>query len=116
MAEIQSFGKINIRILEKEYGEIQTDEIIVTSERINHIKERHPEDYYLFEQYGEESVGDPDIIVKDMKHNGTVFMVKRLPETNLNAVVRVVMSCFTRKHKCFIIYIEYEATPKKLLK
>ena len=62
MAEIQSFGKINIRILEKEYGEIQTDEIIVTSERINHIKERHPEDYYLFEQYGEESVGDPDII------------------------------------------------------
>lgn len=45
MAEIQSFGKINIRILEKEYGEIQTDEIIVTSERINHIKERHPEDY-----------------------------------------------------------------------
>ena len=26
------------------------------------IKERHPEDYYLFKQYGEESVGDPDII------------------------------------------------------
>ena len=26
MAEIQSFGKINIRILEKEYGEIQKDE------------------------------------------------------------------------------------------
>lgn len=99
MAEIQSFGKINIRILEKEYGEIQTDEIIVTSERINHIKERHPEDYYLFEQYGEESVGDPDIIVKDMKHNGTVFMVKRLPETNLNVVVRVVLKTDDSKLK-----------------
>ncbi len=42
MTEIQSLGKINIQILEKEYGKIQTDEIVVTNERIEHIKERHP--------------------------------------------------------------------------
>ena len=91
MTEIQSLGRIDIKILEKEYGKIQTDEIIVTSERIAHIKERHPEDYQLFEKYGQESVNSPDLILRDIKHTGTVFMVKRLPETNLNVVVRVVL-------------------------
>ena len=37
MTEIRSLGKIDIKILEKEYGKIQTDEIIVTNERINHL-------------------------------------------------------------------------------
>ena len=49
MVKIQFLGKIDIQILEKEYGKILTDEIIVTNERISHIKERHPEDYSLFE-------------------------------------------------------------------
>lgn len=48
MTEIRSLGKIDIKILEKEYGKIQTDEIIVTNERINHIKGRHPEDLNCF--------------------------------------------------------------------
>ena len=91
MADMQSLGKIDIQILEKEYGKIQTDEIIVTNERIEHIKDRHPEDYDLFQKYGHKSVEDPDLIIKDMKHCGTVFMVKKLPETNLNVVVRVVL-------------------------
>ncbi|MBT9777728.1 hypothetical protein GPL15_14585 [Clostridium sp. MCC353] len=91
MAEIQSLGKINIEVLEAEFGKIKTDEIIVTNERIEHIMERHPEDYSLFEKYGKESVSDPDLIIKDIKNIGTVFMVKKLPETNLNVVVRVVL-------------------------
>ena len=60
MVKIQFLGKIDIQILEKEYGKILTDEIIVTNERISHIKERHPEDYSLFEKYGCESVTSPD--------------------------------------------------------
>lgn len=91
MAIIRSLGKIDIKCLEKEFGKIQTDEIIVTDERINHIKERHPEDYELFEKYGKDSVKDPDIIIKDGKHEGTVFMVKKLPDTNLNVVIRVAL-------------------------
>lgn len=99
MAEIQHLGKINIEVLEKEFGKIQTDEIIVTNERIAHIKERHPEDFLLFERYGKESVISPDIIIKDMKHESTVFMVKKLPETNLNVVVRVVLETDDSKLK-----------------
>lgn len=47
MAEIIQLGKINTTPLEKEFGKLKTDEIIITNERIDHIKKRHPEDFLL---------------------------------------------------------------------
>lgn len=91
VAEIRGLGRINTALLEKEFGKIQTDRIIVTNERLLHIQERHPQDYELFEKYGQDSVQNPDYIIRDMKNKGTVFMVKKLSDTNLNVVVRVVL-------------------------
>lgn len=117
MTEIRNLGRINTKVLEKEFGKIQTDEIIVTNERITHIKERHPEDYDLFEKYGRESVSFPDLIVKDIKNKGTVFMVKKLPETNLNVVVRVVLETEDDKLKNSVMtfYRIRERNLKKLI-
>ena len=42
---IRSLGNIMIDVIEKEFGKIQTDEVIVTTERELHIKARHPKDY-----------------------------------------------------------------------
>lgn len=92
MAEITILGKLNIQPLEAEFGKLKTDEIVVTNERIDHIKNRHPNDFSLFEQYGVETVKNPDSIIKDCKNNGTVFMVKKLENTNLNVVVRLVLN------------------------
>ena len=113
--EIRTIGKIDIEVLKTEFGNIQTDEIIITNERINHIKERHPEDYSLFEEYGRESVVSPDFIIKDIKHEGTVFMVKRLPKTNLNVVVRVVLEKDDQKLKNSIMTF-YRIREKNLRK
>lgn len=88
---VKSLGKINLEPLEKRFGKIQTSDIVVTEERLEHIKNRHPEDYGLFEKYGVDSVCNPDLVIEDMKNDGTVFMVKQLPDTNLNVVVRVVL-------------------------
>lgn len=117
VAEIRNLGKINTKVLEKEFGKIQTDDIIVTNERINHIKERHPEDYNLFEKYGKDSVSSPDLIIKDIKNKGTVFMVKKLPETNLNVVVRVVLETDDNKLKNSVMtfYRIRERNLKKLI-
>jgi len=117
VSEIRNLGKINIKILEKEFGKIQTDEIIVTNERIDHIKERHPEDYNLFEKYGKESVSSPDLIIKDVKNKSTVFMIKKLPETNLNVVVRVVLETDNSKWKNSVMtfYRIRERNLKKLI-
>ena len=117
MTEIQSLGKINTKVLEGEFGKIQTDEIIVTNERIEHIKLRHPEDYELFEKYGKESVSNPDFVVKDCKNKGTVFMLKKLPDTNLNVVVRVVLETDNSKLKNSVMtfYRIRERNLKKLI-
>ena len=92
MAEILKLGKINTQPLEKEFREILTDEIVITNERLEHIKLRHPQDYKLFVEYGATTVEAPDIIIKDEKNKGTVFMVRHLDNTNLNVVVRLVLS------------------------
>lgn len=89
--EITTLGKVNKALLEKEFGEIQTDEIIITNERMDHIKQRHPEDYEFFEKFGIQSVTDPDLIIKDSKNEGTVFMIKKLLDTNLNVVARLAL-------------------------
>lgn len=89
--EIKSLGKINTAILEKKFGKVQTDEIIVTNERLIHIQQRHPQDYELFEKYGQDCVQNPEYIINDKKNDGTVFMVRGLPDTNLNVVVRVAL-------------------------
>lgn len=54
-----------------------------------HIQEHHPQDYALFKEFGRKTVIDPDIIIRDMKNSGTVFMVTRLENTNLNAIIRL---------------------------
>lgn len=117
MTEVLSLGKINTEVLEKEFGKIQTDEIIVTNERLDHIRERHPEDYDLFKKYGKASVVYPDMVIIDKKHNGTVFMVKKLPDTNLNVVVRVVLETDDSKLKNSIMtfYRIREKNLKKLI-
>ena len=92
MGEIRVLGKINLVPLVAQFGEIQTDEIIITDERLQHIKERHQEDFTFFLKYIEESVTNPDYIINDGKNAGTVFMVKKLDEMNINVVVIVALS------------------------
>lgn len=91
MTEIIYLGRLDTKILEAEFGKLGTDELIVTGERIEHIKKRHPEDYELFEVYGSLAAIKPDIILKDEKNENTVFLIKRLDNTNLNVVARVIL-------------------------
>ena len=91
MAELRVLGKIEERALIAEFGALTTTDVIVTEERIKHIKERHPQDVMLFEQYGQETVLEPDIIIKDGKNEGTVFLIKHLPDSNINVVVRLAL-------------------------
>lgn len=117
VATIRPLGKIKIDVIEKEFGKIQTDEIIVTNERENHIKVRHPEDYELFQKYGAETVNNPDFIIRDGKNQGTVFMVRKLPDTNLNVVVRVALDTDEEglKNSVMTFYRIRERNLKKLI-
>ena len=91
MQPIENLGKLNLKLLKNKFLNLKTDEIIVTHERIKHIKQRHMEDYELFLRYGKQCV-QPDIILKDEKNLGTIFMIKRISETNLNVIVRLALN------------------------
>lgn len=120
-----SVKKINLTVLGdldpsplvSTFGHLQTTEVVVTDERIAHIKERHPEDYLLFEQYGRESILSPDILIQDVKNVGTVFAVKKLPDTNLNVVLRLVLDTDNPdfKNSVMTFYRIREKNLKKLM-
>lgn len=90
MQYIKDIGELQKDLIEFEFGNIRTTEVIVTQERLCHIEEHHPQDMDLFKRYGKEVIQNPDIIVKDEKNIGTVFMIKKLTDMNLNAVVKLV--------------------------
>ena len=91
VTQIFDIGKIDKNIFSGKYGDIQTDEVIITSERIEHIKSHHPADYELFEQYGKQCIVNPDMVISDEKNVGTAFLIKQLPDINLNVVLRLVL-------------------------
>jgi len=88
----RKLGKLNTDILFEAFGVLQTDEVIVTEERAEHILKQHPNDYDLFLEYADVTVTQPDIVVKDCKNTGTVFMIKRLENININVVTRLALS------------------------
>lgn len=115
--ELTVLGNLDPSPLISTFGHLQTTEVVVTDERISHIKERHPEDYLLFEQYGRESILSPDILIQDIKNVGTVFAVKKLPDTNLNVVLRLVLDTDNPdfKNSVMTFYRIREKNLKKLM-
>ena len=57
--------KLNKKLYKVVTEDIRTDEVIITDERIQHIQERHPDDYERFSTYLAEIVQSPDYIIRD---------------------------------------------------
>lgn len=63
--------------------DIRTDEVIITDERIQHIQERHPNDYERFNSYLPEIIQEPDYIIRDKRpQTGMVLKEIVVGETN----------------------------------
>ena len=112
---MQYIGKINIDIFEEEFGKLQTSDVILTDERRKHIKERHQNDYELFEKYSKTILEMPDIILKDTKNENTVFIIKHIAETNMNIIVKLAVSDDI-KHPKNSIMTAYRIREKNLKK
>lgn len=55
MKDCYLLGKLNINQLDDYFQGMATEDVIITDERMEHIRQRHPEDVALFEQFGKES-------------------------------------------------------------
>ena len=67
-------GRINKNIYKCVTGDIQTDEVIITDERIRHIKERHPDDYEKYCNYLKDIIAYPDYIIEANKPNSALVL------------------------------------------
>ena len=75
-------GKINKNIYKCVTEDITTEEVIITDNQINHIKNRHPNDYENFSSYFSDILSDPDFILESNKPN-TAFILKQITENDL---------------------------------
>lgn len=74
-------GKIDRKIYRCITDDIVTDEVVITDERIGHIKERYPNDYERYYEYLKEVVEQPDYIVESNKPN-TALILKEIIESD----------------------------------
>ncbi len=97
-------GKIDIKIYNCITKDITTDEVIITDKQIDHIKNRHPNDYELFNKYLEKIVEQPDYIIEANKPF-TALILKEIQIDNkkFKTVVRLATSNDTPSYKNSII-------------
>lgn len=53
---------------------ITTNEVVITDERISHIRERHPNDYERYMKYMADIIADPDYIIEANKADTAVLL------------------------------------------
>lgn len=78
---MHTVGKIDREIYKCITEDIVTDEVIITEERIAHIKERHPNDYEQYYEYLRQVVETPDYIVETPKPN-TALILKEIVDAS----------------------------------
>ncbi len=116
---VHTVGKIDRDIYKCVTEDIVTDEVIITDERIEHIKERHPNDYERFYSYIPEIINDPDFIVEANKPN-TAVVLKEIEEREekFKLVLRIKVQGDPKEYKNSVMTFWRigEKTWKKTLK
>lgn len=117
--QVHSVGKIDKNIYKCITDDIVTDEVIITDERIGHIKERHPNDYERFCSYIPEIIAYPDYIIEANKPN-TGVILKEIEEhgEKFKLVLRIKVEGDPDEYKNSIMTFWHigETTWKKSLK
>lgn len=83
-------GKLShVGVLEKEYGKLNSNEVVRTFEREGHINKRHPEVDELFGKTIGQILGQPDYILSDPRHEDTIVVLKNIDGIETKAVVKL---------------------------
>ena len=103
--DVHTVGRIDREIYRCITEDIVTDEVIITNERLAHIRERHPEVYEDTLEYVANIISNPDYIIADTKHENTGLIITKKPdiEEQLMLVLRVCVSNDMEGYKNSII-------------
>lgn len=76
-AGVHKIGKLDFQKFKAFSSNMTTDEVIITDERIAHIKARHPNDFERYAEYIKDAVEDPSYIIEDSRPN-TAMLLKHI--------------------------------------
>lgn len=94
---MEYIGKIDKNKLGKYKEKLITEEVVLTIERIKHIKEHHPGDYEKYGKYIPDIIEYPDYILIDSKNIDTLLYMKTIVEEQKN--IQIVLKLNTNKFK-----------------
>lgn len=94
---MEYIGKIDKNKLGKYKDKLITEEVVLTIERIKHIKEHHPGDYEKYGKYIPNIIEHPDYILIDSKNIDTLLYMKTIVEEQKN--IQIVLKLNTNKFK-----------------
>ena len=104
VADVHTVGRINKEIYKCITDDIITDEVIITDNQIQHIKDRHPNDYERFSSYFAEIVASPDYIIEANKPNAALVLKEiKMAQEVFKTVVRLATPQDNPKYKNSII-------------
>lgn len=111
---IHSLGKLDWEIYDCISNNHITDEVIITEEQIEHIRERHPEAYIDTMHYVRDILDDPDYIFRD-KHPHTGLVVKKIENDKESSllVLKIITSDNKKDYKNSVI-TSWKITEKRL--
>ncbi len=101
---MKTVGRIDIEKYRCITENITTDEVVITDERIQHIRERHPGDYEKIERFLKNALEVPDYILED-KNPDSGLILKLVEENGMRfqVVLRIHTSADNPEFKNSII-------------
>ena len=85
-------GKLDGEKLGKYKNKIVTQNVIITNERIEHIKKRHLNDYEKYINHISVIIKNPDYILIDKDKIDTLMFLKRILDNTKNIIVIVKLN------------------------
>jgi len=90
---VYTVGKIDLNIYKCVSGNITTDEVVITEERVEHIRQKHPNDYERYKAYLATIIQEPDYIIRGSRPF-TAIVLKEV-ETDEKRKFRLVLRLAT---------------------
>ncbi len=104
VSNVYNIGKLNRNIYKCVTEDIVTDDVIITENQIEHIRERHPGDFERYFNYVKEIIEKPDYILEANKPN-TAFVLKSIKdnEKKYQVILRLKTSKDPKDYKNSVI-------------
>lgn len=119
VTDVHAVGRIDKEIYKCITEDIRTDEVIISDERIGHIKTRHPNDYERFYAYIPGIIQSPDYIIEANKEN-TGVLLKEITESGekFKLVLRIAVKSDPDGYKNSVISFWHigDTTWRKMIK